>query len=172
MNSTFSRFCIHRAESPIVAASGCPSTSFSPAPSAAVSRFRASKILRLGLKTSIYFEPTRATAPFFHVTDSRDQTYRVSKRFDYYDSTLRGPSMFLTVEDAAHAELVSLTGVVPHAVLPNASSPDVRRRYALGCRYVESFLSDTMKGDSDAADFLDVTPSRHGFDGLILSRRR
>ena len=32
MNSTFSRFCIHRAESPIVAASGCPSTSFSPAP--------------------------------------------------------------------------------------------------------------------------------------------
>ncbi len=48
MNSTFSRFCIHRAESPIVAASGCPSTSFSPAPSAAVSRFRASKILRLG----------------------------------------------------------------------------------------------------------------------------
>ena len=50
MNSTFSRFCIHRAESPIVAASGCPSTSFSPAPSAAVSRFRASKILRLGLK--------------------------------------------------------------------------------------------------------------------------
>ena len=49
MNSTFSRFCIHRAESPIVAASGCPSTSFSPAPIAAVSRFRASKILRLGL---------------------------------------------------------------------------------------------------------------------------
>ena len=49
MNSTFSRFCIHRAESPIVAASGCPSTSFSPVPSAAVSRFRASKILRLGL---------------------------------------------------------------------------------------------------------------------------
>ena len=49
VNSTFSRFCIHRAESPIVAASGCPSTSFSPAPSAAVSRFRASKILRLGL---------------------------------------------------------------------------------------------------------------------------
>ena len=51
MNSTFSRFCIHRAESPIVAASGCPSTSFSPVPSAAVSRFRASKILRLGLST-------------------------------------------------------------------------------------------------------------------------
>ena len=50
MNSTFSRFCIHRAESPIVAASGCPSTSFSPAPSAAVSRFRASKIVRLGLR--------------------------------------------------------------------------------------------------------------------------
>ena len=49
VNSTFSRFCIHRAESPIVAASGCPSTSFSPAPSVAVSRFRASKILRLGL---------------------------------------------------------------------------------------------------------------------------
>ena len=53
MNSTFSRFCIHRAESPIVAASGCPSTSFSPVPSAAVSRFRASKILRLGLTVVI-----------------------------------------------------------------------------------------------------------------------
>ena len=53
MNSTFSRFCIHRAESPIVAASGCPSTSFSPAPSAAVSRFRASKILRLGLTINV-----------------------------------------------------------------------------------------------------------------------
>ena len=39
MNGTFSRFCIHRAESPIVAASGCPSTSFSPAPSAAVFAF-------------------------------------------------------------------------------------------------------------------------------------
>ena len=38
-------------EPPIVAASGCPSTSFSPAPSAAVSRFRASKILRLGLRS-------------------------------------------------------------------------------------------------------------------------
>ena len=55
MNSTFSRFCIHRAESPIVAASGCPSTSFSPAPSAAVSRFRASKILRLGLNYHFVF---------------------------------------------------------------------------------------------------------------------
>ena len=55
VNSTFSRFCIHRAESPIVAASGCPSTSFSPAPSAAVSRFRASKILRLGLKHAWLF---------------------------------------------------------------------------------------------------------------------
>ena len=54
MNSTFSRFCIHRAESPIVAASGCPSTSFSPAPSAAVSRFRASKILRLGLRLASF----------------------------------------------------------------------------------------------------------------------
>ena len=52
VNSTFSRFCIHRAESPIVAASGCPSTSFSPAPSAAVSLFRASKILRLGLSNA------------------------------------------------------------------------------------------------------------------------
>ena len=56
VNSTFSRFCIHRAESPIVAASGCPSTSFSPAPSAAVSRFRASKILRLGLNQPLYRE--------------------------------------------------------------------------------------------------------------------
>ena len=55
MNSTFSRFCIHRAESPIVAASGCPSTSFSPVPSAAVSRFRASKILRLGLNYHFVF---------------------------------------------------------------------------------------------------------------------
>ncbi len=124
------------------------------------------------LKTSLYFEPMRATAPFFHVTDSREQTHRVPKHFDYYDATLRGPSMFLTVEDLAHTELVSLTSVVPHAVFPNASSPDVLRRYALICRYVESFLSDTMKDDSEAADFLDVTPSRHGFDGLILSRRR
>ena len=124
------------------------------------------------LPTSLYFEPMRATAPFFHVTDSREQTSRTVKRFDYYDKAVRGPSMFLTVDGAAHAELVSLTGVVPHAVLPNARSPDVLRRYALVCRYVESFLSDTMKHDGDAADFLDVTPSRHGFDGLILSRRR
>ena len=61
MNSTFSRFCIHRAESPIVAASGCPSTSFSPAPSAAVSRFRASKILRLGLTASTSSHATRTS---------------------------------------------------------------------------------------------------------------
>ena len=63
VNSTFSRFCIHRAESPIVAASGCPSTSFSPAPSTAVSRFRASKILRLGLTAPKSYVRNRSNRP-------------------------------------------------------------------------------------------------------------
>ena len=80
MNSTFSRFCIHRAESPIVAASGCPSTSFSPAPSAAVSRFRASKILRLGLARFLTAPPPFRRPPCAAAQDRIEPQHKPSQK--------------------------------------------------------------------------------------------
>jgi hypothetical protein len=83
------------------------------------------------------------------------------------DNVHRGPTYLLLVEGARHAELTSLASVVPPG-----SGDEVRRRYRLVCEYVRRFLDLTIKADDDAADFLDVTPSRHGFDGLVLSKRR
>lgn len=118
------------------------------------------------LTTSLYFEPSRATAAFFHATDSRAATSRAEKSFDYYDSVHRGPSYLLLIEGAAHAEFTSLASVVPLD-----GRAEVRRRYRLLCEYVRRFLDFAMKGDTEAVKFLDVTPSRHGFDGLQLSKR-
>jgi len=118
------------------------------------------------LGESLYFDPMRATAAFFHATDSREQTSQVEKSFDYYDNVHRGPAYLLMMEDAHHAEFTSLASMIPFE-----SPDDVRRRYRLLCEYVRRFLDLTMKSDEDAADFLEVTPSRHGFDGLVLAKR-
>lgn len=119
------------------------------------------------LEESLYFDPSRTTAPFFHATDSRAASSRVEKSFDYYDDIHRGPSYLLFVEGATHAEFTSLASVV---AIDN--SPEVKERYRLLCVYVQRFLDLTMKDDPDAREFLDVTPSRHGFDGLVLSKKR
>ena len=118
------------------------------------------------LRESLYFDPARAEAPFFHATDSRETTSPASKSFDYYDNIHRGPSFLLTLEGARHAEFTSLASVVPID-----ADPEVRERYRLLCTYVREFLDFAIKADADAEEFLDVTPSRHGFDGLILSKR-
>ena len=70
------------------------------------------------------------------------------------------------MEGAHHAEFTSLASIVP----PD-SPEDVRRRYRLLCEYVRRFLDLSIKNDEDAADFLEVAPTRHGFDGLVLARR-
>ena len=136
---------------------------------AAVASLDAASGYRYGhelLTESLYFDPSRARAAFFHATDSRAATSPLEKSFDYYDSVHRGPSYLLLIEGAAHAEFTSLASVVPLD-----GRADVRRRYRLLCEYVRRFLDLAMKADTEAAEFLDVTPSRHGFDGLVLSKR-
>jgi dienelactone hydrolase len=136
---------------------------------AAVASLDAASGYRYGhelITASLYFEPSRARAAFFHATDSRATTSRAEKSFEYYDSVHRGPSYLLLIEGAAHAEFTSLASVVPLD-----GRPEVRRRYRLLCEYVRRFLDLAMKDDTAAAEFLEVTPSRHGFDGLILSKR-
>ena len=34
------------------------------------------------------------------------------------------------------------------------------------------FLEASLKADASAAEFLEDAPTRHGFDGLVLSRKR
>ncbi len=129
------------------------------------------------LESSIFFEPRRATAAFLHVTDSRESG-QVPKSFRYYDEIARGRTYLLTIEGATHAEFTSLATVVP----PNVSSRDGRdgrdgreaglERYRRLCLYVGRFLDAFLKNDPDAAEFLDDAPTRHGFDGLVLSRKR
>ncbi len=118
------------------------------------------------LRESLYFDPARAVAPFFHATDSRETTSPAPKSFEYYDNVQRGPSFFLTIEGATHAEFTSLASIIPVN-----SAPELHRRYRLLCTYVRRFMDFAIKADPDAEEFLDVTPSRHGFEGLILSKR-
>lgn len=118
------------------------------------------------LRESLYFDPTRAIAPLYHATDSRDDTSPAAKSFEYYDHIHRGPAFFLTLPGASHAEFTSLASVVA----PDGD-PEPRRRYRLLCIYVRQFLDLAIKADASAEEFLDVTPSRHGFEGLTLSKR-
>lgn len=119
------------------------------------------------LRGSLYFDPTRTGAAFFHATDSRDATSPAPKNFDYYDTIHQGPGYFLTIDGMTHAEFTSLGSVVP-------IGGDLERqaRYRLLCTYVRRFLDAALKGDASAVEFLDVTPSRHGYEGLILSKKR
>lgn len=119
------------------------------------------------LRASLYFDPARTRAAFFHATDSRAATSRAVKNFEYYDSIHRGPSFFLTIDGMTHTEFTSLGSVVP-----GDGTVERHERYRRLCLYVRRFLDDALKNDESAAEFLDVTPSRHGFDGLILSKRR
>lgn len=136
---------------------------------AAVASLDAASGYRYGqelLVESLYYDPSQTGAAFFHATDSREATSPAEKSFDYLDSVHRGPSYLLMMEGARHAEFTSLASVVPLD-----SPPEVQRRYRLLSEYVRRFLDMAIKEDAEAVEFLDVTPSRHGFDGLVLSKR-
>jgi dienelactone hydrolase len=122
------------------------------------------------LESSIFFEPRRATAAFLHATDSR-QSGQVPKSFRYYDEIAKGRAYLLTIEGATHAEFTSLASIVPgKADLPGAEEACERHRRL--CLYVGRFLDASLKGDRAASEFLEDAPTRHGFDGLVLSRKR
>jgi dienelactone hydrolase len=123
------------------------------------------------LESSIFFEPKRSTAAFLHVTDSRESG-QVPKSFRYFDEVLRGRSYLLTIEGATHAEFTSLATVVPLKIVSRVGAEGALERYRRLCLYVGRFLEASLKADASAAEFLEDAPTRHGFDGLVLSRKR
>jgi dienelactone hydrolase len=123
------------------------------------------------LESSLFFEPRRATAAFLHATDSRESA-QVPKSFRYYDEVVRGHAYFLTIEGATHAEFTSMATAVPHRVVSPEGSTASLERYRRLCLYARSFLDATLKNDPSASEFLEDAPTRHGFEGLVLSRKR
>jgi hypothetical protein len=121
------------------------------------------------LTGSLYYEPSRATAALLHATDSR-QSAQVPKSFVYFDEIAKGSRYLLELEGATHAEFSSLA-IVPRTV-SGEDSEEVFRRYRLLCLYVSRFLDAAIKEDATARAFLDVAPTRHGFEGVVLSRKR
>jgi dienelactone hydrolase len=123
------------------------------------------------LESSIFFDPKRATAAFLHATDSRESG-QVPKSFRYYDEVAKGRAYLLTIEGATHAEFTTLASVLPSSVRSNGDGSGASERYRRLCLYVGRFLDATLKSDPSAAEFLADAPTRHGFDGLVLSRKR
>jgi hypothetical protein len=123
------------------------------------------------LESSIFFDPKRSTAAFLHVSDSRESG-QVPKSFRYYDEVVRGRSYFLTIEGTTHAEFTSLATVVPLKVASVESRDGALERYRRLCLYVGRFLDASLKNDAAASEFLEDAPTRHGFDGLVLTRKR
>lgn len=126
------------------------------------------------MESSLFFDGEKAIVAFLHATDSRESG-PVPKSFQYFDHITRGPAYLLTLEGAAHAEFTSLASVVARGsdlAATDEKSRDVVRRYRLLCLYVLDFLDAVMKSDPAAREFLDVAPTRHGFEGLVLARRR
>ncbi len=126
------------------------------------------------LESSIFFEPKRSTAAFLHVTDSRESG-QVPKSFRYFDEVARGRSYLLTIEGATHAEFTSLATAVPLKAISREGREQAGgalERYRRLCLYVGRFLDASLKADASAAEFLEDAPTRHGFDGLVLSRKR
>lgn len=123
------------------------------------------------LESSLFFEPRRATAAFLHTTDSRASA-QVPKSFRYYDEVVRGRSYFLTIDGATHAEFTSMASVVPFRVVSRDGSDASLERYRRLSLYALRFLDATLKNDRSASEFLEDAPTRHGFDGLVLTRKR
>jgi dienelactone hydrolase len=126
------------------------------------------------LEGSIFFDPRRATVPFFHATDSRESG-QVPKSFRFYDEVAaKGRSYLLTIEGASHAGFTSLAAIVPllASATPSAEALEKAERYRRLCLYVGRFLDAVLKNDRAAAEFLEDAPTRHGMTGLVLSRKR
>lgn len=124
------------------------------------------------LEDSIFFEPSAATAPFFHATASRETEGPTRKSFRYFETMVRGEAYLLILEGATHAQFTALASAVPYGILARDGSEAARTRYHLLCLYVRHFLDATLKRDPAARDFLSVAPARHGFDGLVLTRKQ
>jgi dienelactone hydrolase len=126
------------------------------------------------LESSIFFDPRRATVPFFHATDSRESG-QVPKSFRFYDEiAAKGRSYLLTIEGATHAGFTSLAAILPvqAAAAPSPEGLEQAERYRRLCLYVGRFLDAVLKNDRTAAEFLEDAPTRHGMTGLVLSRKR
>jgi dienelactone hydrolase len=123
------------------------------------------------LESSLFYEPRRATAAFLHATDSRESS-QVPKSFRYYDEVVRGRSYFLTIAGASHAEFTSMAAVVPSRVKSGEGSAEALERYRRLCLYALRFLDASLKNDASAVEFLEDAPTRHGFEGLVLSRKK
>ncbi|HSF17048.1 MAG TPA: hypothetical protein VLK65_15975 [Vicinamibacteria bacterium] len=124
------------------------------------------------LEDSIFFDPAAATAPFFHATSSEESDGRTRKSTRYFDTVVRGDAYRLTLDGATHAEFTSLGGAVAYTLLTKKGSSVDRTRYDLLCLYVRRFLDAAIKEDPTAREFLAVAPARHGFEGLVLTRKR
>jgi hypothetical protein len=124
------------------------------------------------LEASIFFEPQNATAAFFHATDSREDTSPAPKSFHYFDELVSGPAYLLTLAGAAHSEFTSFGSVIPYAVIRREASEGVLERQRLLCLYIQQFLDEAFEKGPRASEFLSVAPTRHGFDGLVLTRKR
>ena len=123
------------------------------------------------LESSLFFDPSRSTAAFFHATDSRESG-QVPKSFRYYDEMVRGRSYFLTIAGASHAEFTSMATVIPTRVVSSDDSAAALERYRRLCLYTLRFLDATLRNDPSAREFLEDAPTRHGFAGLVLTRKR
>ena len=123
------------------------------------------------LESSLYYEPRRATAAFLHATDSRESG-QVPKSFRYFDEVVRGRSYLLTIGGATHAEFTSIATIVLSKVVSREGTSEALERYRRLCLYAGRFLDASLKSDGSAAEFLEDAPTRHGFDGLVLSRKR
>lgn len=124
------------------------------------------------LEDSLHFEPERATAPLLHVTGPEEAIGSARKSFRYYEAVSRGPAFLLQVEGLSHSQFTSLGSVVLHAQLGLEESAGVLEQYRRVCLYVRHFFASTLLDDAQSARFFEVAPSRHGFEGVVLSRRR
>lgn len=121
------------------------------------------------LERSIHFDPSRATAPFLHVTDASKRTGSAAKSFEYLRSTVRGRTYLLTVSGLDHGAFTSLGGVVPHTVVPREDSATVLESHATVMEYVVRFLGAALKEDDGGWTFLEAAPTRHGYQNVILA---
>jgi hypothetical protein len=98
----------------------------------------------------------------------------VPKSFRFYDEiAAKGSSYLLTIEGATHAGFTSLAAILPvQAAVPSPEGLAQAERYRRLCLYVGRFLDAALKNDRAAAEFLEDAPTRHGFAGLVLSRKR
>jgi hypothetical protein len=124
------------------------------------------------VEESLHYDPSRASAHLLHITGPEDSMGTARKSFEFYESVSRGPAYMLRVDGLTHGQFTSLASVVLHTHLGLPESANILQQYGRACLYVRHFLDAAIRDGEDAARFFDVAPSRHGFEGIVLSRRR